>query len=142
MQQYAQEENKGRLRLAEETLEYHLLYPWPGNVRELANEIRRLVSVTDVNATLRPEYLSPEILAARRTVPASQTPGAPTLAEGHLSINLDQPLGLAVAELERAIINRALGATGGRVEHAARTLKISRKGLFLKRRRLGLKGVA
>ena len=69
-------------------------------------------------------------------------PGAPTLAEGHLSINLDQPLGLAVAERERAIINRALGAAGGRVEHAARTLKISRKGLFLKWRRLGLKGVA
>ena len=142
LQQYAQEENKGRLRLAEEALEHLLLYPWPGNVRELANEIRRLVSVADANATLRPEHLSPEILAARRTVPASQTPGAPTLAEGHLSINLDQPLGLAVAELERAIINRALGAAGERVEHAARTLKISRKGLFLKRRRLGLKGVA
>jgi len=75
LQQYAQEENKGRLRLAEETLEYLLLYPWPGNVRELANEIRRLVSVADVNAPLRPEHLSPEILAARRTVPASQTPG-------------------------------------------------------------------
>ncbi len=142
LQRYAQEENKGRLRLAEETLEYLLLYPWPGNVRQLANEVRRLVSIADANATLRPEDLSPEILAARRTVPASPPAGAPTLAEGHLSVNLDQPLGLAVAELERAIINRALGASGGRVEHAARTLKISRKGLFLKRRRLGVKGAA
>ena len=142
LQRFAQEENKGRLRLTEETLEYLLLYLWPGNVRQLANEVRRLVSIADANATLRPEHLSPEILAARRTVPASPPAGAPALVEGHLSVNLDQPLGLAVAELERAIINRALGASGGRVEHAARTLKISRKGLFLKRRRLGLKGVA
>ena len=128
--------------MADETLEYLLLHPWPGNVRQLANEVRRLVSVADANATLRPEHLSPEILGARRTVPGSPPPGAPMPIEGNLSVSLDQPLGLAVAQLERAIINRALDASSGRVEHAAHALKISRKGLFLKRRRLGLKGVA
>ena len=102
LQQFASEENKGRLRLADETLEYLLLHPWPGNVRQLANEVRRLVSVADANATLRPEHLSPEILGARRTVPASPPPGAPMPVEGNLSVSLDQPLGLAVANTQRA----------------------------------------
>ncbi len=45
---------------------------------------------------------------------------------------------LAVAQLERAMIQRALAESHGHLETAADRLGISRKGLFLKRRRLGL----
>ena len=44
----------------------------------------------------------------------------------------------AVEQLEQMLVRRALERTHGRVEEAARLLGISRKGLFLKRRRWGL----
>jgi DNA-binding NtrC family response regulator len=40
--------------------------------------------------------------------------------------------------LEQTLVRRALERSHGRVEEAARLLGISRKGLFLKRRRWGL----
>jgi hydrogenase-4 transcriptional activator len=43
-----------------------------------------------------------------------------------------------VEALEQSLIRRALERTNGRVEDAAQLLGISRKGLFLKRRRWGL----
>ena len=48
-----------------------------------------------------------------------------------VEVRLDQPLGLAVAELERQFIERALHASSGRVADAAQLLGLSRKGLFL-----------
>jgi DNA-binding NtrC family response regulator len=58
------------------------------------------------------------------------TPGDATL-----TLNLDQPLPGAVEALERALIEHAIARADGRMEDAARLLGISRKGLFLKRRR-------
>jgi DNA-binding NtrC family response regulator len=51
-----------------------------------------------------------------------------------------QDLGLAasVEHIERSMLNYALKESGGRVESAARALGLSRKGLYLKRTRLGL----
>jgi len=43
-----------------------------------------------------------------------------------------------VDKLEQMMVRRALDRTHGRVEEASRLLGISRKGLFLKRRRWGL----
>jgi DNA-binding NtrC family response regulator len=57
-----------------------------------------------------------------------------------VNVRLDQTLAQAVDDLERAFIERALEATGGHVANAAEMLGLSRKGLFLKRRRQGLLG--
>jgi DNA-binding NtrC family response regulator len=54
-----------------------------------------------------------------------------------VSIRLDQPLAQAVAELERTFIAHAMQSVDGRVADAAQLLGLSRKGLFLKRRRRG-----
>ena len=51
----AEEFNKGRIALAEETMERLLLYRWPGNVRQLQNEIRRMVALAEPNSTLTPD---------------------------------------------------------------------------------------
>jgi DNA-binding NtrC family response regulator len=45
----------------------------------------------------------------------------------------------AVDTLEQTLVRHALDKSNGRVEEAARLLGISRKGLFLKRRRWGLR---
>lgn len=131
---FSQESTKIGLRVAEETMEYLVLYRWPGNARQVANELHRLVALAESGAVLMPEHLSPEIAASRRTVPASERDLAPT----ELVVRIDQPLSAAAEHLERAMIQHALRQTEGRVEDAARILGLSRKGLYLKRQRFGL----
>jgi len=80
--------------------------------------------------------LNPEITRnwnSRTPLPASGDVGCPVL-----TIRLDQPLEQAIEALERQFIERAMEASSGRVAEAAQLLGISRKGLFLKRRRRGL----
>jgi DNA-binding NtrC family response regulator len=132
LRRHGDELKKGRLALDDETLEYLLLYSWPGNVRQLANEVRRVVAMAESGATITPAMLSPEIQASRRTIPVT----AP--AEPEVRLRMDQPLPVAVEYLEQMMVRNALDRSHGRVEEAARLLGISRKGLFLKRRRWGL----
>lgn len=134
LQKHAQEYRKGNLRLAEETMEYLVLYRWPGNVRQLANEMRRMAALAETDAILMPEHLSPEIAASRRTIPPSERALDPT----ELVVRIDQPMPAAVQHLERAMIQHALRLTGGRMEETASMLGVSRKGLYLKRVRYGL----
>jgi len=134
LEKHAHEYKKGPLRLAEETMEYLVLYRWPGNVRQLANEMRRLAALAETDAVLMPEHLSAEIAASRRTIPASERVLDPT----EIVVRVDQPMAAAVQHLERAMIQHALRATGGRMEETASLLGISRKGLYLKRVRYGL----
>jgi DNA-binding NtrC family response regulator len=132
LERFALEQKKERLTITDELLEYLLLYSWPGNVRQLANEVRRMVAMAEPGVPLTPALLSPEIQASRRTIPAVAT-SAP-----EIRLALDQSLPAAVQALEESMIRHALRRARGRVEEAARLLGISRKGLFLKRRRWGL----
>jgi transcriptional regulator with PAS, ATPase and Fis domain len=135
LRRFSDEQKKGQLTLSDETLEYLLLYAWPGNVRQLANEVRRLVAMAEADATITPALLSPEIQASRKTIPADALM-RPT--EPEVRVRLNQPLPEAVEMLEQTMIRNALNQSHGRVEEAAKLLGISRKGLFLKRRRWNL----
>ena len=134
LEKYGTEYGKGDLRLAEETMEYLVLYKWPGNVRQLANEMRRMAALCEPAAVVMPEHLSPAIAASRRTIPASQRALDPI----ELVVRLDQPMAAATEHLERAMLEHALKECGGRMEETAARLGLSRKGLYLKRQRLGI----
>ena len=134
LQRAAREFKKEGLRLSEESMEYLVLYRWPGNVRQLANEMRRLAALAEAGAVLMPEHLDSAITAGRRTIPACER----ELTADEVVVRLDQPLPAAVEHLERALLQHAIRACGGRMEEAARMLGLSRKGLYLKRARLGL----
>ena len=123
---------KGHLTVAEETMERLLLYRWPGNVRQLHNEIRRIVALAEPNTTILPEAISEDILGA---LPIFRHP----VVNGHeLSISLQSKLLPTLSRVECEMIRAALKESGGRVNVAAKALGISRKGLYLKRQRLGL----
>jgi DNA-binding NtrC family response regulator len=134
LDKYGAEYAKGNLRLAEETMEYLVLYQWPGNVRQLANEMRRMAALCEPGAVLMPEHLSSTIAASRRTIPASER----TLEPIEVVVRLDQPMAAATEHLERAMLQYALKECGGRMEETAARLGLSRKGLYLKRQRLGV----
>ncbi len=125
---------KGPLSASAEAMEYLLLYSWPGNVRQLANELRRAAALADTDAVIMPEHLSAQITASRRTVPASEREILPT----EVVVRIDQPLAPATEHLERTMIQHAMTLAHGHMDQAAQLLGISRKGLYLKRQRLGL----
>jgi len=136
MNRYARECRRTGLRLGDDCIAALLLYDWPGNIRQLANEIRRIVAMAHDGDTLSSGDLAPDIRKHWNERPRSTGPGVPP----SVTIRLDQTLSRAVDDLERAFIERALEATGGHVAHAAEMLGLSRKGLFLKRRRQGMVG--
>ena len=121
------------LRLGDDFIAALLLYDWPGNIRELANEVHRVTAMAADGHALRASDLSPQIArawSARPVVPVQ-------LDAPRVGISLDQPLANAIEDLERRFIEHALSSSGGRVAEAAQLLGLSRKGLFLKRRRQG-----
>jgi DNA-binding NtrC family response regulator len=133
---YARERSKPRLTLSDEAIEALLLFRWPGNVRQLAGEMRRLVTFCTPGSVVRVSDLAPDIAATRRA--ASETADAGEGADDQVRVDLAQPLQDAVDQLERALIERALELEHGHRERAAERLGLSRKGLFLKLKRLGI----
>jgi two-component system response regulator AtoC len=121
-----------------EALSVLLEHPWPGNIRELENVIERAVLFCD-GAELRPSDLPNELHRTPEppsTAPATKqpAPASPAATDG-----LKEQVKAAMSRLERELIVKALEQTGGNVTHAARLLKISRKGLQLKMKELGLR---
>ncbi|MGO9837073.1 MAG: sigma-54-dependent transcriptional regulator [Polyangiaceae bacterium] len=112
-------------------------YPWPGNIRELENVVERAVLFCDTQK-VRATDLPPEIrgIPAMANIP---TPVADLQAALAGEGGLKEHVKVAMSRLEKELVSRALQQTSGNVTHAARLLKISRKGLQLKMKELGLR---
>jgi DNA-binding NtrC family response regulator len=122
---------KGEVRVSEEAMEHLLLCRWPGNIRQLQNEIRRMIALAEPNAVLAPADLSEEVFNTRLAA-------RPVPNEFEMVVGLKEKLQPAVSRIEREMIRLALKDHRSDLGAAARALGISRKGLYLKRQRLGL----
>jgi DNA-binding NtrC family response regulator/tetratricopeptide (TPR) repeat protein len=129
---FGSELSKEPLSFSADAMEHLIFYEWPGNIRQLANEIRRLAAVLDSGGYVKPDHLS-RPLKDQRLVSGPRESRVP-----HLVLPIEQSLEKATEELEAEMIKHALNRTNGRVGEAAARLGISRKGLYLKRLRLGL----
>jgi DNA-binding NtrC family response regulator len=120
---------KPDIHMSSEALDAFSQYWWPGNVRQLKNEIQRAVAMSAPGGTIEAPHLSPEISAMHPsgTAPASRRSAAPPAN-----------LAAAVEQMERDLIQAALDRSGGNISESARTLGLTRRGLYLKLRRLGL----
>ena len=115
--------------LTAESLELLAQYWWPGNVRQLKNEIQRAVALGQPGRGIGPEHLSPEISSA--AISKAVESGRPSVRGPIVS------LAAAVDGLEREIIEATLHKSSGNISEAARSLGLTRRGLYLKLRRLG-----
>ena len=111
---------RGDLTLNNEAVRALQSYSWPGNIRELRNVLERASLYSD-GAELRRQDLRFE------SVP--EAPGEGPGSDGDGSLD----------DAERRHIERALQAAGGRMEPAARSLKISKSALYAKVKRFGLR---
>jgi hydrogenase-4 transcriptional activator len=124
---------KPDIELSSETLDVFSQYWWPGNVRQLKNEIQRAVALSAPGSPIEPADLSPEINYTRipSTMPAVPSRGRP-----------GANLATAIEQVERDMIQAALDRAAGNISEAARALGLTRRGLYLKLRRLGLESRA
>ena len=98
-------------------------YTWPGNVRELENEIARIAATHRGEPEVTARQLSSRIQGVADAM--SDDPGAETLRA-------------TMGRLEAWVLRRALERHGGRRVATARSLGITREGLYKKLKRYGL----
>ena len=125
---------KPDVQLGTSTLDLFASYWWPGNVRQLRNEIQRAVAMSAPGGTIGPDHLSADLSAPLTATSAVQAAGMAPLTPGNLAA--------AVEVLERGLIRTTLSSTAGNISETARVLGLTRRGLYLKMRRLGLEGSA
>jgi two-component system response regulator AtoC len=102
-------------------------YRWPGNIRQLDNVVERMVLMGD-GAMLRVEDLPDEIRATQDF----------QSDEAREQFSLKDLVRKKTQEIEREWIERALQETDGNITKAAVKLGLSRKGLQLKLKELGI----
>lgn len=102
-------------------------FSWPGNVRELKNSIARTVILSkgpEISLEDLPDKIHPKARPSRETMDTD------TLPEG----------GITLKDMESELISNTLKRCKGNKTMAAKMLGISRKGLYEKMERLGIRG--
>jgi DNA-binding NtrC family response regulator len=105
-------------------------YSWPGNIRQLENVLERMILMCEessLSAVDLPEELSAGLLMRGEEVDGSE------------ASSLKQIVRRQTQALERELIEKALEETHGNVTRAAEKLGLSRKGLQLKMKELGVR---
>jgi len=123
---------KPDVQLSTDVLDLFAQYWWPGNVRQLRNEVQRSVAMAPPGGTIGPEHLSADLTAA----PVSRSESAAP----RMTLRGGQTLASVVDDLERELIRDTLSKQRGNISESARALGLTRRGLYLKLRRLGLEG--
>jgi DNA-binding NtrC family response regulator len=119
-------ERAERKTVSQDAMRRLMAYHWPGNVRQLENAIERAVAFSAGRAQIDAGDLPSEIQQAQEAALAS----AVTLPEGGLD------LGELLGGIERDLVQRALGRTGGNKGQAATLLGLKRTTLVEKLKRI------
>jgi DNA-binding NtrC family response regulator len=116
LRQYADRYRKSITAFEHPALQTMLAYPWPGNVRELDHAVERGI-----------------LLAQGHQVRAADLGLRPAVAEG--SARVEE---MSLEDVERMLIQKALARHDGNVSHAAKSLGLSRSGLYRRIQKFGL----
>jgi DNA-binding NtrC family response regulator/tetratricopeptide (TPR) repeat protein len=122
---------KPDVQLSPATLDLFVRYHWPGNVRQLRNEIQRAVALSASGGTIEPDHLSPDLAAG----PATRAAAA-SFEESGRGVHPPGNLAETVERVEREVIVATLERTNWNISETARVLGLTRRGLYLKMRRL------
>jgi DNA-binding NtrC family response regulator len=115
LRQYAQRYRKPLSGFEPAALESLLDHPWPGNVRELDHAVERAVLLAQGNLVRAADL---GLRAPRDSTPRLEA--------------------MSLEEVERFLVQKALGRHDGNVSQAARALGLSRSGLYRRLKKHGL----
>jgi DNA-binding NtrC family response regulator len=115
LRQSAQRYRKNLSGFESTAMKLLLEHPWPGNVRELDHSVERAV-----------------LMVEGSEVRASDL-GLRQVREGSSRIE-----DMSLEDVERALIQKAMGRYGGNVSHASKTLGLSRSALYRRLQKYGL----
>jgi len=110
-----------------------LRYEWPGNVRELLNVVERIMILED-DATIRPDYLPPEIVTRRDPVHDTARSILADLAHMMDSFEYEE----LTRNFQTLLISRAIELAHGNKTEAAKLLGLTRLGLHYQMKKLGM----
>ena len=144
----AREEGKAFTRFAPETEAVFRAYAWPGNVRQLQNVVRNIVVLNAgevVTLDMLPAPLDRQGLLAGEADPPSPDAGALAPGVPARPVNGDEAAASAdpqhlirpQAEVEKAVIERAISLCDGNIPKAAAHLCISASTIYRKRANWG-----
>jgi DNA-binding NtrC family response regulator len=125
--QYAGRYKKALEGVSSTAMQSLMDYNWPGNVRELKNSIARTVILSkgpEITLEDLPDKIHAKAKSSRRAV------NLDTMPEG----------GISLKDMESELISNTLKRCKGNKTMAAKMLGISRKGLYEKMERLGIRG--
>jgi nitrogen regulation protein NR(I) len=128
--QFNQKLKKTIARIEPECMEALRAYAWPGNIRQLENALERMALMGE-GSTLTVGDLPEEIAEA-----AGFGAGTAVAGEG---ASFKEIVRTRTQSVERELIEKALEETTGNVTRAAERLGLSRKGLQLKIKELGIR---
>jgi nitrogen regulation protein NR(I) len=138
--EFAQKRKREPFVFSKDAMNHLMAYPWPGNVRELENLIERLtilVTHKTVTAADLPERFrqampaEPEEQHAGQPIPAATGNGS-DLSEDGMDLNL------AVMDMEKDLIRKALDKADGVKSKAAQLLGLNRTTLLEKMKKMGI----
>jgi DNA-binding NtrC family response regulator len=154
LEHFSSRSGKQNVTMTQEAIHSLSSHYWPGNVRQLRNEIERVVAYAPDGARISIDDLSPEVAHPRRQMRQDRSPQGqanfgyfnggrfPERTNGN-GINGSDGAGRAklkesIAELERKLIQEALGRNKNNLSRTAIDLGLSRRGLRLKLAQLGI----
>jgi len=133
-------------------------YPWPGNVRELKNVIAQAIVIAD-EGYIDEEHLPPRIRNSRTSYSGqAESNGEPPDDCRQFEMDMCSeptriepiyqsrgngilmPLGFSLEQVEKAYVLKTMTACGNNKSLTAKTLRISRKTLYDKLLRWGVRG--
>jgi DNA-binding NtrC family response regulator len=144
------EEGKSVVGASAETMTFLTAFDWPGNVRQLENAVYRAIVLADA-PYLQPHDF-PAISGVKAPPPENMAPATPgEMAAGLPAMDVpeDSPVRILDArghlrtleEIERDLIQLAIGIYAGHMSEVARRLGIGRSTLYRKVKEQGLEDV-
>lgn len=147
--QYSARFGKRDISFTPQTIDMLMVCEWAGNVRQLCNEVQRIIARAEDGDTITPAHLSPELARSAVPIAASSDSGnVRTIAsydKTYSTYSIASNSGTleeAVTELETRMIKDALDRHNWNISRVARELGLTRRGLYLKMGRYGIKKAA
>jgi len=145
------EEGKTVVGASAETMAFLSAYDWPGNVRQLENAVYRAIVLADAPYLQPHDFPSisgvaappPEAESSAAPTSASTPSAEPAQASGDAPVRILDARGhlRTLEEIERDLIQLAIGIYAGHMSEVARRLGIGRSTLYRKVREQGLEEI-